>query len=1103
MKPLPLRLALGFALCLLVGGGPAGAQLALIREGRESAGQPEPGDGFGTALAVGDFDGDGFQDLATGAPYEKYGNLVEEAGAVVINYGSRFGLTWKNALLLTPNQSGLSTARNNHFGLALAAGDFDGDGFDDLAVGAPLARLGANDAAGVVAVYRGSREGLVPTATAFSEAQFGGATEANDQFGAVLSAGRLGTDNYADLVVGAPGEDAGVGAIFVLRGSSTGLKQGAGFYVRPRDLGVQGGIGDNFGASLAIGNIHGGASPEVIVGAPGTDVGLIPNAGRIYVLTGGIGTVLTNAVQSFDLGDTDDFYSANARFGHSLAVGSFRKGSDHRDLAVGAPGLHGGAGRVFVARGQLLGVVFDQSITPKDDLLIQAEVDRGGFGFALAAGDINGDGIDDLAVGAPEEDNELFGAAGVDTGLVSFFLGTALGLRTGDTNVLWQTDLGEMRNEAGRLGHALVFGRVSATPPPNTARQSLLLGAPARNVGSGEVFDRSPWRQVGNPLCESALSVNCDGDVVFALRPFATVHTASTAKIMTVLLACEAALRPAGDAGHVPLDQVYTVPPEMLVKYPWGSSCSTYKFFVGERISFGSLLHATIKPSGNDAAVALADVMTHGADLSASVDNFLPRMNAKAEELGMNDTEFVTVSGTGETVSTAWDMYLLARFAMKNELFAATVGNLDYSFARFVPASSLLAMGINTPLPPGALVAFPFTLSYGWLKNRLAEEPRAIGVKPGSTPEAGSTAVLAGRPAAQSTELAYATGFGWRSNLAGKRQSALLTLALDYCLGDPVVDGPGSFLPASRPDVFPDEAEASLAQVTVDLEDSFDAPLTTSREARLRLDLSGTTSTAKNTLTLLARHDLMFSTKPKEIVVVGARGVSGHGGVTIRNAETPSPGQLAGLGTGKAVTVVVRSKPEIRPEVAVTLAPDQAIELPRWRGAPGTTTDLTWEIEVLGTTEAYLVVDIHSYEFEVALGGTTPREVECAILRPPNALRDALDVLVAAEHPAAADQTVGLIVRDPNDARQILPTIKRLGAVKVRRLAVGTREEKLEITATTTPDVALVLESAATLGPSPRWKAEMDVRSDAAGQARAVLAHDVGPARFFRYRVAP
>src|SRR5918995_7031147 len=130
----------------------AGSQLF----SQDTAGVPgaaEPFDEFGAAMAAGDFNGDGFTDLAVGAPSEDVG-AIELAGAVNVLYGSAAGLSGAGSQLFSQDTAGVAGTAEpfDEFGSALAAGDFDNDGFADLAAGAPGVSLASIDAAGAVNV---------------------------------------------------------------------------------------------------------------------------------------------------------------------------------------------------------------------------------------------------------------------------------------------------------------------------------------------------------------------------------------------------------------------------------------------------------------------------------------------------------------------------------------------------------------------------------------------------------------------------------------------------------------------------------------------------------------------------------------------------------------------------------------------------------------------------------------------------------------------------------------------------------------------------------------------------------------------------------------
>jgi hypothetical protein len=151
----------------------------------------EAGDFFGSTLGVGDFDNDGFADLAVGVPFESIGS-IPDAGAVNVLPGSAAGLTGTGSLFFTQDKPGVgsSAETNDSFGFALAAGDFDNDGFADLAVGVPFESIGSILDAGAVNVLPGSAAGLTGTGSQFftqDSPGVGSSAEESDQFGFALA----------------------------------------------------------------------------------------------------------------------------------------------------------------------------------------------------------------------------------------------------------------------------------------------------------------------------------------------------------------------------------------------------------------------------------------------------------------------------------------------------------------------------------------------------------------------------------------------------------------------------------------------------------------------------------------------------------------------------------------------------------------------------------------------------------------------------------------------------------------------------------------------------------------------------------------------------
>ena len=330
-------------------------------------------DQFGSKVSnAGDINGDGYDDIIVGAPFNDAGGT--DAGRVYIYFG---GVSMDNIADVIIN----GEAASDNFGYSIsAAGDVNGDGYDDIIVGAPYHDIGANDM-GRAYVYLGG-DPMNTTQVIVLNGVF-----VSDHFGHSVSyAGDVNGDGYSDVIVGAIWNDAG--------GSNAGrayIYLGGASMNNTVDVVLTGAeVNDEFGYSVSdAGDANGDGYGDVIVGAPYNDEGF-SNGGRAYLYFGG-SSMNNSADVIFGGSGVDD------NLGYSVSTAGDVNGDGYSDLIVGAPFNDVGgtnSGRVFIFYG-------GTSINSIAKVILTGKVANGNLGWSVAdAGDVNGDGYGDVIAGA-------------------------------------------------------------------------------------------------------------------------------------------------------------------------------------------------------------------------------------------------------------------------------------------------------------------------------------------------------------------------------------------------------------------------------------------------------------------------------------------------------------------------------------------------------------------------------------------------------------------------------------------------------------------------------------------------------------------------------
>ena len=419
--------------------------------------------------STGDVNGDGFDDMIVGAGYASY---------VVFGKASWTGVqSFDLSSLDGSNGIGLYGR-----GPVSSAGDVNGDGFHDFLVGGNVVFGKAN--------WAGAPWVDLATLNGSNGFSFYAA-------GPVSSAGDVNGDGFDDLITGAPFSAGYAGVSYVIFGKAdwtaapsldvTLLDGTDGFSVN----GVEGFSG---AAVSSAGDINGDGFDDLIILAPLADADYFPPVGQSFVVFGKASWAETPAVDlaaldgsnGFSLGPIDVGYSGN----HMVSSAGDLNGDGFDDLIVGAPYGAGGKGESYVVfgKGNWIGTpaVDLSALDGTDGFAVTAGASHDGAGWSVSsAGDVNGDGFDDVIVGAPQLGNEL--GYGVSTGESYIVYGKASWAGTHSVDLTALNGSNGFSLIGTDIGDATGVSVSTAGDVNGDGFADLLVGAPGR-LGQGQSY---------------------------------------------------------------------------------------------------------------------------------------------------------------------------------------------------------------------------------------------------------------------------------------------------------------------------------------------------------------------------------------------------------------------------------------------------------------------------------------------------------------------------------------------------------------------------------------------------------------------------------------
>ncbi|MCB0742393.1 MAG: FG-GAP repeat protein [Ignavibacteriae bacterium] len=382
---------------------------------------------FGYSISTaGDIDANGYSDIIVGIP--NYGSSLVNEGRVIVYYGFSGGLSYDEGEIVSGG------IQNIQLGYSVStAGDFNGDGYSDVAFSAPFYTLGQTEE-GKLFVYYGSQNGLELSTFWSTEGNVD-----NMQLGTNLStAGDFNGDGYSDIIVGNPNYEVYVGVnplnsagmFAIYFGSGSGITS----YIFKKGNEASGHLGKSV---FTAGDVNGDGYSDVIIGRNSTIDAVYRGVAEVYH---GYDFDSDN-ITSFELAQAPD-WSADLSssiivdgFGDAVSTAGDVNGDGFADVVIGAKSFYvdgNFVGGAFLYHGSLSGLESNYA------WMVEGSQNNGLYGKSVGiAGDVNGDGYSDIIIGESDFNNK---------GKAYIYYGSLNGMIDNDPEELYGTQIG---SEAG------------------------------------------------------------------------------------------------------------------------------------------------------------------------------------------------------------------------------------------------------------------------------------------------------------------------------------------------------------------------------------------------------------------------------------------------------------------------------------------------------------------------------------------------------------------------------------------------------------------------------------------------------------------------------